>query len=122
MARKPRLYLQGVPQHVVQRGNHRHARLFAGEDYRYYLECLADAASRHSCQIPAYLLMTNPVHLLVSPQEEYALSAMMQPLGHRYVRYVNHLYKHGGRLGKGASRLGWCSRRTIGWPVAVISN
>ena len=52
-----------MPQHVIQRGNNRQATVFAEEDYRFYLECLADAARKYGCQIYAYVLMTNPVQL-----------------------------------------------------------
>ena len=44
MPRKPRMYLAGVPSHIVQRGNDRNACFFAKDDYRFYLECLQDAA------------------------------------------------------------------------------
>jgi len=40
MPRKPRMYLPGIPAHVVQRGNNRDACFFADEDYRYYLNAL----------------------------------------------------------------------------------
>jgi len=101
MARKPRLYIKGAAQHVVQRGNNREPCFFAEEDYRYYLECLADAAKKFNCQVHAYVLMTNHVHLLVTPHEEYALSGMMQSIGRRYVRYVNHTYRRTGTLWEG---------------------
>ena len=41
MARRPRLAIAGVPQHVIQRGNNRLATFFTDEDYRFYLACLA---------------------------------------------------------------------------------
>ena len=44
MARLPRYVLPGQPQHVIQRGNNRHAVFGAEADYRYYLEKLAAAA------------------------------------------------------------------------------
>ena len=101
MARKPRLYLPEVPQHVVQRGNNREPCFFAEEDYRYYLECLADAAAKFGCQVHAYVLMTNHVHLLATPEADYAISGMMQSVGRRYVRYINHAYKRTGTLWEG---------------------
>jgi len=101
MARKPRIFLPGVPQHVVQRGNNREPCFFSEEDYRYYLECLSVASKKYGCQIHAYVLMTNHVHLLVTPEEDYALSDMMQSLGRRYVRYINHSYKRTGTLWEG---------------------
>ena len=58
MARKPRVFLKGVAQHVVQRGNNREPCFFAEEDYRFYLECLTDAAKKNGCVIHAYVLMT----------------------------------------------------------------
>ena len=47
MPRKPRMYLAGVPCHVVQRGNNRAACFFTDDDYAFYLEVLADACRRY---------------------------------------------------------------------------
>jgi putative transposase len=52
-----------VPVHLIQRGNDRSARFFADEDYRFYLDHLAEESARHGCAVPAYGLMTNHVHL-----------------------------------------------------------
>ena len=38
MPRKPRMYLAGVPCHVVQRGNNRAACFFTDDNYAFYLE------------------------------------------------------------------------------------
>jgi putative transposase len=64
MARRPRISVAGVPQHVVQRGNNRQTIFFADEDYRFYLQCLWQAAAKHGCQVHSYVLMSNHVHLL----------------------------------------------------------
>ena len=40
MPRKTRMYLPGIPAHVVQRGHNRDACFFSDEDYRFYLERL----------------------------------------------------------------------------------
>lgn len=64
MPRKPRMYLPGVPCHIIQRGNNRGATFFAEQDYQFYLECLYDAAMKYHVKIHAYVLMTN--HLLFS--------------------------------------------------------
>jgi len=97
MPRPPRLELPGVPQHVRQRGNNGAACFFGDTDRRFYLKCLAEAAARRGCAIHAYVLMTNHVHLLVTPSAAGAIAAMMQDLS-RYVRVINAIHGRTGSL------------------------
>jgi len=92
MARQPRFILPGQPQHVIQRGNNRNPIFTTARDYEFYLEKLMNAASEHECQIHAYVLMTNHVHLLVTPARVDSLGKMMQMLGRYYVQYFNYNY------------------------------
>jgi putative transposase len=101
MARLPRFVLPGHPQHVIVRGNNRDPIFNADEDYRFYLDKLQDAAKKHSCDIHAYVLMTNHVHLLVSPHTEDGISKMIQMLGRYYVQYFNSTYRRSGTLWEG---------------------
>ncbi len=98
MARLPRLALPSIPQHVIQRGNNRQACFYADDDYRFYLDCLGEAARRYRVSVHAYVLMTNHVHLLLTPASVTAVSRVMQTLGRRYVRYINHTYRRSGTL------------------------
>jgi putative transposase len=104
MPRRARLNLEDVPQHIIQRGNNRQSTFFAEADYRFYLDCLLDAARKYGCGIYAYALMTNHVHLLASAQRSDGLSRMMQHLGPRFVQYVNHQYRRSGTLWDGRFR------------------
>jgi Transposase and inactivated derivatives len=67
MARLPRLSLASIPQHVIQLGNNRQPCFYTEEDYRFYLECLGAAARKYRVSVHAYVLMTNHVHLLMTP-------------------------------------------------------
>lgn len=86
MARLPRIVIPGYPLHVIQRGNNRQAIFYADEDYYKYLDTLRQVGEVNSCAIHAYVLMTNHVHLLVTPERKESLSLMMQSLGRQYVR------------------------------------
>ena len=101
MARKPRFNLVGVPQHVIQRGNNREPCFYSEEDYAAYLEFLKIAADKTDCHLHAYVLMTNHVHMLITPMQEHGISALMQSLGKRYVQYINKTYKRTGTLWEG---------------------
>ena len=101
MARKPRFNLIGVPQHVIQRGNNREPCFYSSDDYFRYLHDLEGAAKKNKCAIHAYVLMTNHVHILVTPFKAHGVSHMMQDLGRKYVRYINHTYKRTGTLWEG---------------------
>jgi len=99
--RKPRFTLPGVPQHVIQRGNNREPCFLSESDYRRYLDDLAEVAGKSACRIHAYVLMTNHVHLLVTPMRELGIAEMMQALGRRYVYYINKTYRRTGTLWEG---------------------
>jgi len=101
MARKPRLDLPGVAQHIVQRGNDRQPCFFAAGDYERYRHDLRQIASNEGCAVHAYVLMTNHVHLLMTPAQAGSVACVMQALGRRYVRYVNDRYDRTGTLWEG---------------------
>jgi len=98
MARKPRFNLIGIPQHVIQRGNNRQPCFFSTDDYQHYLYDLKEAATNNNVAVHAYVLMTNHVHLLVTPGQPYRITTMMQDLGRKYVRYINRTYRRTGTL------------------------
>lgn len=97
MPRKPRFYVPDMPVHVMQRGHNREAVFFAEQDCLEYLRCLKHAADDYGCKVHGYVLMTNHVHLLVTPDSKGAIGRLFQGLGRHYVRYVNDTYhRHGG--------------------------
>ena len=104
MARLPRYVLPGEPQHVIQRGNNRCPIFRSDRDYGVFLKWLAEASRKHRCDIHAFVLMTNHVHLLVTPHAEESISKAMQSLGRRYVQYFNKRYGRTGTLWEGRYR------------------
>jgi len=101
MARLPRIYMQGCAQHIVQRGNNRSVCFYTDADYAFYLLKLQEAARTYQVAVHAFVLMTNHVHLLVTPACESGVSLMMQSLGRSYVRYINIMYRRTGTLWEG---------------------
>jgi len=101
MPRKPRMYLDGVPCHVIQRGNNRTVCFYSARDYDTYLDFLSDACQRYSVALHAYILMTNHAHLLMTPTCKQGISRVMQSLGRRYVQYINKQFRWSGTLWEG---------------------
>ena len=104
MPRHARLRAAGLPLHVIQRGNNRTACFYADRDYALYLQHLEELARRFGCAVHAYVLMTNHVHLLLTPDGEDGASLLMKRLGQRYVQYVNRTYRRSGTLWEGRFR------------------
>jgi len=101
MPRRARLAVAGIPWHIIQRGNNRSPCFYCAADYRRYLHDLSEQAVKYDCQVHAYVLMTNHVHLLLTPEREESASLMMKHLGQRYVQYVNRTYRRSGTLWEG---------------------
>ena len=104
MPRRARLSIAGIPWHIIQRGNNRSACFYTEEDYRRYLDTFGELAKKYSCAVHAYVLMTNHVHLLLTPFREESAGLLMKHLGQRYVQYVNRTYRRTGTLWEGRFR------------------
>ncbi len=101
MPRQPRYFIPDLPQHVITRGVDRQAVFFQAEDYALYKRALIEAAEASQCHIHAYVLMTNHVHLLVTPLKKRSLPLMMQAMGRNYVQRLNPRYNRSGTLWEG---------------------
>ncbi len=104
MARLPRLQLEGVPVHVLLRGNNRQPVFFAEDDYPLYLDCLRMAAREHDFAIHGFALLPNHIHLIGTPKQADSLSKTMQAVGRRYTRHVNLATGRTGTLWEGRFR------------------
>ena len=104
MPRRPRITLPGIPLHLIQRGNNRQACFYADEDYLLYLDWLEEYALLSGCIVHSYVLMTNHVHLLLTPACSDSAGQLMKRLGQRYVQYVNRTYHRSGSLWEGRFR------------------
>ena len=104
MPRRSRLIIPGVPLHLIQRGNNRQPCFYADEDYLVYLDCLQEYSGDTGCSVHAYVLMTNHVHLLLTPEKADSAGMLMKRLGQRYVQYINRKYRRSGTLWEGRFR------------------
>ena len=96
MARQARIVLPGVAHHVTQRGKNRQDIFFVDDDRRVYLSYLKESAARYGLAVSAFCLMTNHVHLVVTPETERALS---KTLGRTHLMYAQYVHRLHGRLG-----------------------
>ena len=101
MPRRQRMFVPGIPVHVVQRGNNRQVTFFNDKDYQFYLDTLLTGLKRYGVDLHAYVLMTNHVHFLMTPQRQDSIPRLFQHIGRLYVRHINQTYKRTGTLWEG---------------------
>jgi len=104
MARPLRTVSPGVPLHIVQRGNNRATCFFAAEDFDRYLRFLLRAAGEEHCRVHAYCLMSNHVHLLVTPGDHSACARFMKVVNQRYAQHLNRTHERSGTPWEGRYR------------------
>lgn len=81
MARLHRCVIPGHPQHVIVRGSNRIPIFCADEDYCFYLDKLKQACDKRQRDVHAYVLMTNRVHLLITPYSGQGIGKVVQVVG-----------------------------------------
>src|SRR3569832_2731572 len=101
MARLPRLTLPGYPHHIIQRGNNRQPIFASTADYEHLLGLIEEFAKKFGVAVHSYVLMSNHIHLLATPQTADGIPNMMQALGRSYVRYFNNRQARTGTLWEG---------------------
>lgn len=104
MARQLRFIVPDLPVHIVQRGNDRMPCFRSDEDCLVYLSLVRELTKSAGCALHAYCLMTNHVHLMVTPPGGDACSNLMKVLSHRYALYFNKKYERTGALWEGRYR------------------
>ena len=101
MARTARLVVPDLSVHIVQRGHDGSDCFFEQSDYQVYLNLLCEFASKTGCSVHAYCLMTNHIHLFLTPHAEHSCALLMKNVGQRYVQRVNARLGRSGTLWEG---------------------
>jgi putative transposase len=104
MARQPRLTVTGYPHHVILRGNNRQDIFRTPADFDRMLDLLFEHARAQAVAVHGYVLMSNHLHLLLTPQKDQALPKMMQAVGRTYVQVFNKVHGRTGTLWEGRYR------------------
>ena len=101
MARLPRLLLPDQPLHIMHRGNNRQNIFESEEDMVRILNDIGESLVKADCHLHAYVIMTNHLHLLLTPKDKHELAVFMQSMTNRYVRYFNAGRKRTGTIWEG---------------------
>jgi putative transposase len=104
MPRQARFIVPDIALHVIQRGHNRNACFRDDTDRMVYLATVADLLRNSACALHAYCLMTNHVHMLLTPATPHACATLMRNLGQRYAQYFNRRYDRTGGLWEGRYR------------------
>jgi putative transposase len=98
MARQARVVVPGRPHHVYLRGNNRR-RLFSNDgDRLFWLRCLQKGLEASGCVLHQLTLMTNHIHLIVTPPDEGALGVLVKRACQRYAQKRNERMNASGKL------------------------
>jgi putative transposase len=104
MPRAARLTVAGVPWHVYHRGHDKDPCFFDGSDYAFYLNQLHRLSRDSGCAVHAHALMTNHVHLLLTPDSESSVARMMKVLGQLVSQRANRRMERRGAFWEGRYR------------------
>lgn len=104
MPRQPRFVVPEIALHVRHRGNNGQACFLVEGDRLVYLANLKELCAKTRCALHAYCLMTNHVHLLLTPPDAPSCASLMRDLGQRYVQYFNRRHDRSGTLWEGRYR------------------
>ncbi|WP_367647346.1 transposase [Achromobacter deleyi] len=97
--RLPRLIVPHCPHHVVQRGHSRQAVFVSADVYDAYLADINEKKVELGVQLHAYCLMTNHVHLLLTPGDDVSgISRLMREVARRATRRFNDRSGRSGSL------------------------
>jgi len=101
MPRVARAVFPGIPHHITQRGNRREEVFFGEEDRLTYLSWLSEYCQKYAVKVWAYCLMTNHLHLVMTPSTAEGLQRVLKPLHMRYSQRVNRARGWQGHLWQG---------------------
>ena len=93
--------MPGAPHHVLQRGNPGQRIFTTDEDYKEYLELVAEGCAAARVRILGYCLLPKQVQLILVPQSPKALRQALGEAHRRFTRAVNQRRSRDGGLFRG---------------------
>lgn len=120
--RVARIVIPDVPHHVTQRGNNRQDVFVVHDDYRVYLDLLAELAELNRVKIHGYCLMTNHVHLVATPPSAHVLAATVGRTHFRYSQYINRLHGRSGHLWQGRFYSAALDEERFWWALRYVER
>ena len=100
MPRRPRYLtvLPNQPHHLILRGNNRRRIFSYVSEYRFFLRRLRLAGREYRVRTHALSLMTNHVHLIVTPPDSASLSRFVKSTAQPYAQRRNRARGGTGKL------------------------
>ncbi|MCK5356119.1 MAG: transposase [Methyloprofundus sp.] len=85
----------------MHRGNNRQDIFESEDDMLRIKEDIECSLSKSNCHLHAYVIMSNHLHLLITPSDKVQLAKFMQSMANRYVRYYNAKHQRTGTIWEG---------------------
>lgn len=101
MPRGPRIILDNVYYHIINRGNQQQSIFLEDGDFNQYINILKSFKKKFGFKILGYCLMPNHVHLIVNTNQPSDLAKFMQGITQVYTISFNKKYNKVGRLWQG---------------------
>jgi putative transposase len=101
MGRFNRVVALDIPHHITQRGNARRFILDCDVDRAVYLKLLRENVAHYGVGLLGYCLMSNHVHLIVSPSKMEGLAEALKQTHGRYACYWNIAHQSSGHVWQG---------------------
>ena len=101
MPRAARIVIPELPHHVTHHSNNYEEIFRTQEDRLTYLNILKWFTQKHSVKVLGYCLMTNHVHLILTPEDQVSLGLLIHDAHKAYTEYANKSFGRAGHLWEG---------------------
>ncbi|WP_151901172.1 SapC family protein [Sulfurimonas hydrogeniphila] len=101
MARKTRVFVENLSQHVLLKSINDMVLFKDSDDYTVFMNIVKELSADNLLHIHAYSLLSQCFEFLATPAAPDTLPKFMQSLGRRYVGYYNKKYQRSGTLWEG---------------------
>lgn len=98
MPRQARIVVPGVPHHIWLRGNNRRRLFSSNADRMFWLQCLDRALVATQVAMHQHTLMTNHMHLMLTPPREDSFADLIKSACQRYAQKRNEKLNASGKL------------------------
>ena len=96
MGHTKRFIIEGIPHHIVHKGNKGNNIFHSSDDFETYLSLLKLYSRKHALTIIGYCLMTNHVHIVSIPFNQESLINTIRDTHQKYSHILNQKLNSSG--------------------------